>query len=98
MEGFPFRIRLKIVPFQVDEYSNKVANLFLSAGFSKGDTVALYMENRPEYVASWLGLAKIGVVPALVNHNQKKQAFLHAVNVAKAKAVLFGAEFTKGTA
>ena len=85
------------MPFQVDEYSNKVANLFLSAGFSKGDTVALYMENRPEYVASWLGLAKIGVVPALVNHNQKKQAFLHAVNVAKAKAVLFGAEFTKGT-
>jgi len=80
---------------EVDEYSNKVANLFLSAGFSKGDTVALYMENRPEYVASWLGLAKIGVVPALVNHNQKKQAFLHAVNVAKAKAVLFGAEFTK---
>ena len=82
---------------QVDEYSNRVANIFSAAGFSRGDSVAIYMENRPEYVAVWLGLAKIGVVPALVNHNQKKAAFLHAVNAANAKAIVFGAEFTKGT-
>lgn len=78
---------------EVDDYSNRVANYFCRAGYKKGDTVALYMENRPEYVAIWLGLAKIGVVPALVNHNQKLQAFEHAVKVADAKAVIFGAEF-----
>ena len=81
---------------QVDDYSNKIANIFLASGFKKGDTVALYMENRPEYVATWLGLAKIGVVPALINHNQKKDAFAHAVSVADSKAVIFGAELAHG--
>ena len=81
---------------QVDEYSNKVANYFSSLGYKKGDSVGLYMENRPEYVASWLGLAKIGVIPALINHNQKKQAFAHAVNVAAAKAIIYGSEFSEG--
>ena len=81
---------------QIDDYSNKVANSFLAAGYKRGDAVALYMDNRPEYVAIWLGLAKIGVVPALVNHNQKKQAFEHAVKVADSKAIIFGAEFVNG--
>ena len=31
----------------VDKYSNKVANYFLSQDYKKGDTIALFMENRP---------------------------------------------------
>lgn len=37
----------------VEEYSNRVANYFLAQGYVKGDTVALLMNNRPEYVATW---------------------------------------------
>ena len=85
------------ISFQVDKYSNKIANYFLSMGFQKGDTVALLMENRPEYVATWLGLAKIGVVTALINHNQKCQALIHAVRAANSKAIIYGTEFTSGT-
>ena len=33
-----------------DEYSNQVANFLLAAGFKHGQTIALFMENRPEYV------------------------------------------------
>ena len=54
------------------------------------------MENRPEYVAMWLGLTKIGVVSALINHNQKMQALIHAVQIANAKAMIYGTEFTPG--
>ena len=54
------------------------------------------MENRPEYVATWLGLAKIGVIPALINHNQKAQALVHAIQVAKSKALIYGSEFESG--
>jgi acyl-coenzyme A synthetase/AMP-(fatty) acid ligase len=53
----------------VDEYSNRVARLFFSLGHSRGDIVALFMTNRPEYVAVEVGLAKIGIVVVLVNHN-----------------------------
>ena len=85
-----------MVIFQVDNYSNKIANYFLSLGFQKGDTVALLMENRPEYVSTWLGLSKIGVVTALINHNQKLQALIHAIQIANSKAIIHGPEFSAG--
>jgi solute carrier family 27 fatty acid transporter 1/4 len=50
------------------------------------------MENRPEYVAIWLGLAKVGLVPALINYNLKLQALVHTIKVANAKAIIYGAE------
>ena len=70
---------------QVEDYSNAVANFFLGLGYSKGDSIALFMENRPEYVATWLGLSKIGVVPALINYNLKDNALTHTVQVANCK-------------
>ena len=73
-----------------------MANYFLSLGYQKGDTVALLMENRPEYVSTWLGLAKIGVITALINHNQKLQALIHAIQIANSKAIIHGPEFSSG--
>ena len=35
---------------QMETYSNRVANFFLGRGYAKGDTVALFMENRPEVI------------------------------------------------
>ena len=80
---------------QVEEYSNRVANYFLSLRFQKGDCVAIFMENRPEYVATWLGLAKIGVIPALINYNLKQSALTHTVRVANCKAIIYGVELSQ---
>jgi acyl-CoA synthetase (AMP-forming)/AMP-acid ligase II len=33
------------------------------------DTVAVMVLNRPEMVASWIGLGKIGLASALINTN-----------------------------
>ncbi|KAL1123801.1 hypothetical protein AAG570_001572 [Ranatra chinensis] len=79
---------------EVEEYSNRVANLFLSHGYRKGDTVALMMENRAEFVCIWLGLSKIGAVTALINYNLRQNSLLHSINVAKAQAFIFGDELT----
>ena len=49
-----------IIP-QIDEYSNRVANLMVSEGYKHGDTVALFMMNQPEYVCIWLGCAKVKI-------------------------------------
>ena len=38
----------------------RVADFFLAAGYVKGDSVAVFMTNRPEFVCVWLGLSKIG--------------------------------------
>uniref|UniRef100_A0A667ZUV1 Very long-chain fatty acid transport protein n=1 Tax=Myripristis murdjan TaxID=586833 RepID=A0A667ZUV1_9TELE len=79
---------------QLDEYSNRVANLLLERGFKDGDVVALFMENRSQYVGLWLGMAKIGVEAALINFNLRLEALVHCVTISNAKAVVFGSELT----
>ncbi|XP_064798154.1 long-chain fatty acid transport protein 4-like [Oncorhynchus masou masou] len=80
---------------QLDEYSNRVANLLLQRGFVEGDVVALFMESRSQYVGLWLGMAKIGVEAALINFNLRLEALVHCVTISNAKAVVFGSELTK---
>uniref|UniRef100_A0AAQ4R2T6 Very long-chain fatty acid transport protein n=1 Tax=Gasterosteus aculeatus aculeatus TaxID=481459 RepID=A0AAQ4R2T6_GASAC len=81
---------------QLDEYSNRVANLLLERGFKDGDVVALFMENRSQYVGLWLGMAKIGVEAALINFNLRLEALVHCVTISDAKAVVFGSELNEG--
>lgn len=59
-------------------------------GYQKGDEVALYMENCPDYICFWLGLAKIGVVTALINTKQKAESLAHSMNIIDLKSVIFG--------
>lgn len=74
----------------MDCYSNRIANYFSTElKFKKGDCVALFMENQPEYVGIWLGLSKLGVITALVNTNLRNQQLVDSINVAKAKYVIF---------
>lgn len=65
-------------------------------GFGRGDEIALYMESRLEFVGIWLGLSKIGVIPALVNSNLRMQPLAHSITVVKCKSVIFGNEMLEG--
>ena len=76
----------------VERLSNRVAHWATSVGLCKGDTVALDMENRLEYIPTWLGLTKIGVKIAMINYNVVAKGLLHCINVAECKAVVFGGE------
>lgn len=81
---------------QVEEYSNKVANAMLDNGYKKGDVVGLLMENRPEFVAIWLGMSKVGIVTALINYNLKSVSLVHSVNVANCNILIYGSELSSG--
>lgn len=78
---------------EFNETANRYASLMRSRGLKKENTVALLMDNRPEYLIIHAGLAKIGVVPALVNNNIKGSILAHALNIAKARALIIGHEF-----
>ncbi len=54
-------------------------------GVRRGDTVALLMRNRPDYVAIWLGIATAGGVTALINTNLTGSALAHCIGLAHAK-------------
>lgn len=82
--------------FQIEEYSNRVANLFKNHGFRKGDSIGLMMNNRPEFICIWLGLSKVGIITAFINNNLRQKALEHSITSAKCQAVIFGDEFTDG--
>ena len=45
---------------ELDRLANQIGRWALAQGFVSGDTVAIMMDNRVEFIASWLGLAKVG--------------------------------------
>ncbi|CAH1100218.1 unnamed protein product [Psylliodes chrysocephalus] len=89
-----FYFEEEIWTFQrLEDFSNKVANYFIASGYQKGDTVALLLENRPEYVGIWMGLSKLGVITALINTNLISKPLNHCISVANVKALIFGSDF-----
>ena len=78
---------------EFNEAANRYSHLFQKRGFIKGDTVVLFMDNRPEFLIIHAGLAKIGVISALVNNNITGHILTHAVNIADARAVIIGHEY-----
>lgn len=86
----------KIISLQVNNYSNRIASIFQKAGFKKGDVVALFMTNKPEFVATWLGLGKLGVITALINTNLRLQQLIHCISVADSKAIIYSKDLSSG--
>lgn len=77
---------------EFNHWVNRLGIYFLSLGFKKGDTAAIFLENRPEVLAVSMALAKIGCVAALVNSSQRNKPLMHSIHLAKPKLVLVGAE------
>lgn len=75
---------------QVEELSNQIGHCFSADGFRPGNVICVFMGNSVEYVCSWLGLSKIGVIPALVNSQVRDLSLLHCIRVASCKAILCG--------
>ena len=74
---------------ELNEYANRVANYFSKLGLRKGDTVALFMENSPEYLGLQIGLWKIGVTVAFLNYNLRHDGLTHCIQAAKSRALIF---------
>ncbi|MGB5266311.1 MAG: AMP-binding protein, partial [Polyangiales bacterium] len=68
--------------------SSRVAHVMAAAGVKPGDVVALLAENSPFYIASVLGISRVGATTALLNTNLGGRPLSHAVEVSKAKVVL----------
>ena len=46
---------------EVDELSNRIANILRASGLRHSDSAAVFMENSLEYLPVFLGLCKLGV-------------------------------------
>ena len=75
-----------------NEAANRVAYWADEEGLGKGTVVALLMENRPEFLVIWAGLAKAGATIALLNTNLTGQRLRHSITAAAARHVIVGSE------
>jgi len=77
---------------ELDTLAARYATLALEAGLREGGVGAVMVENRPEFFAAWMGLAKIGVQAALINTFARKGALEHAIRETGARVLFVGAE------
>ncbi len=80
---------------ELDRCANRYAHWALAQGIGRGSTVALLMENRPDYICAWLGLFKVGAQVALINTNLAGAALAHSIAISGARHAIVGAELAE---
>ncbi|KAK5653978.1 hypothetical protein OQA88_7654 [Cercophora sp. LCS_1] len=68
--------------------AHQYANWYLSQGVRRGDLVAFFMLNSPDFVFAWIGLWAIGAAPAMINYHLTGRALIHCLKLSEAKLVL----------
>ena len=77
---------------QMDDEANQIANWAISKGYKTGDAISLLMENKPEYIFTWFGLAKIGVTVACLNNNIKSKSLAHCIKKSESKSLIISSD------
>ncbi len=72
----------------MNERANRYARWALQAQLAKGETVCLMMPNRPEYMAVWVGITRIGGVVALINTNLVGPSLAHCIDIVEPKHII----------
>src|SRR5262249_22357255 len=80
------------------ERANRYARWALARGLGKGDVVCLLMPNRPEYMAIWLGITRVGAVVSLLNANLTGAALAHCIDIVSPKHVIVADELIEAYA
>ncbi|MBW0146977.1 long-chain-acyl-CoA synthetase [Marinobacter arenosus] len=75
-----------------NSWANRIAGFLQAQGLTKGDAIAVFLENRPELLAIVAGAAKLGVACAMLNTSQKGKVLEHSINLIEPKMVVVGEE------
>jgi fatty-acyl-CoA synthase len=78
--------------------ARRYARWALAQGVARGEVVGLLIPNRPEYLAIWLGVTRVGGVVALLNTNLAGQSLAHCIQAASAKHLIVAAELADAAA
>lgn len=73
---------------EFNEESNLIANHFLNSGLEPGNTIALMLENSPEYLFYTTAINKLQGISALINFNLRKQALIHSFQLVEPQWII----------
>lgn len=74
---------------ELQSRTNRLARALLERGISPGDKLAIYMENRLEYVEAVVALLKARLVHVNINFRYRAEELLHVVDHSDAAVVIF---------
>lgn len=72
----------------LNQESNKIANYFLKMGNKPGDTIAMMMENSPDFLFLITGINKIQGITSLINVNLRKKSLIHAFEISEPSKII----------
>ena len=72
----------------LDQRSNRLANLLLARGFTKGDRLCVYLANCVEMIDLYLACIKTGVIFVPINILYRDREITHILNDAEPKALV----------
>lgn len=78
--------------------ANRYARVFQAHGLKRGDTASVLMENRIEFLATIIGLNKLGVTASLINTNLRGRPLTHCVGITGSSKCIVGAELADALA
>ena len=84
--------RVALTYRELDAMANRFGHWAQSRRLKRGDTIALVMLNRAEYIAAWMGFSKVGVATALINTNLTGHALAHCLSISNASQVVTDVE------
>jgi acyl-CoA synthetase (AMP-forming)/AMP-acid ligase II len=68
--------------------SNAVANTLVDRGIEPGEHVCTFLENRPEYLAAWFGIAKAGAVMVPLNTDLRDDGLAYVLRDADPSTII----------
>ncbi|WP_131809405.1 AMP-binding protein [Mycolicibacterium iranicum] len=80
---------------EFDEQANRAANVWHHLGVRRGDRVAFMVDNKPELLYAWFGLAKLGATLVAINTGFREQETRYILEHSQAKFVLVDDGYTE---
>lgn len=77
---------------EMDESVDKFAQFLVEKEVKKGDRIALFMQNCPQYIIAHYGIQRLGGIVVPLNPMYKESELEYLINEAKIKAVVVGQE------
>src|SRR5947209_1640264 len=65
---------------ELDDTSNRLANALIALGIKRGDRVAIYLPNIPQFALVYYGILKTGAIAVSINSIFKQQEVAFIVN------------------
>jgi len=79
----------KITYKELDSFSDRCATALHGLGVKKGDRVAVYLPNIPQYVIGYYGASKIGAIVTAVSPLYKERELEYQINDSGAETLIF---------